>query len=60
MLENLSFVTLVSCVACLALAVFSSVLLAMHRVGRNTRMPFVPFLTGAYIVLKMTGGRVTI
>ena len=57
MLENCSFVTTASCIACLTLAVFSGILLALHRVGRNSRMPFVPFLTGAYIVLKLTGGR---
>ena len=60
MFENCSFVTFASCVACLALALFSGILLAMHRVGRNSRMPFVPFLTGAYIVLKLTGGRLGI
>ena len=58
MFESCSFVTAASCVACLTLACFSAVLLAMHRVGRNTRMPFVPFLTGAYIVLKIFGGRI--
>ncbi|MBO7096177.1 MAG: hypothetical protein J6W85_04140 [Lachnospiraceae bacterium] len=57
MLENCSFVTTASCIACLTLAVFSGILLALHRVGRNSRMPFVPFLTGAYIVLKLSGGR---
>ena len=60
MCENCSFVTLASCSACFLLAVFSGVLLALHRVGRNSRMPFVPFLTGAYILLKLTGGRIGI
>ena len=49
--ENCSFVTLVSCMACQGLAVFSGILLVLHRVGRNTRIPFVPFLTGAYLVM---------
>ena len=57
MFENCSFVTAVSCIACFSLAVFSGILLALHRVGKNSRMPFVPFLTGAYIVLKLTAGR---
>ena len=57
MFENCSFVTVVSCIACFSLAVFSGILLALHRVGKNSRMPFVPFLTGAYIVLKLTAGR---
>ena len=49
--ENCFFVTLASCMACFGLAVFSGILLVLHKAGRNTRMPFVPFLTAAYLIL---------
>ena len=53
MLSDCSFVTLASCVACISLALFSGVLFAFHRVGRNTRMPYIPFLTGSYTILRL-------
>lgn len=55
--ENCSFVIAVTCIACITLSVFSGILCALRRAGRNTPMPFVPFLTGAYLVVKIMSRR---
>ena len=51
--EDCTFVTLASCIGCIFLAVCSGILLAFHRVGKNTPMPFVPFLTGSILILMI-------
>ena len=43
--EDCTFVTLASCIG---------ILLAFHRVGKNTPMPFVPFLTGSILILMIS------
>ena len=51
--EDCSFVTLASCAGCILLALCSGLLLAFRKVGKNTPMPFVPFLTGAILILMI-------
>lgn len=42
-------------VACLLCSVLSGILIAGKKAGRNTRIPFVPFLVPGFIVMCMAG-----
>ncbi len=55
--ESCTFAALMMCLACILLALFSTVLLWRRRITKNTRMPYIPFLTVAYALIKfgMTG-----
>ncbi|MBP5554681.1 MAG: prepilin peptidase [Lachnospiraceae bacterium] len=54
--ENCMFSMILICAACIGLAVFSGILMCMHRVNGKTRMPYIPFVTGAYILIKLSEG----
>lgn len=36
-------------------AVFSAAALAVHRLGRKSELPFLPFVLGAYLILLISG-----
>lgn len=36
----------------LLISIFSGVLLVLRRVGRNTRLPYLPFLSAAWLLVK--------
>lgn len=50
LLESYISILIVLCIGSVIMAVFSIVLLIAKRVGRNTRLPFVPFIAVGYIV----------
>jgi len=54
--ESCSFAALIMCFACILLSVFSVVLMAAGKVTRKTRMPYIPFLTCAYLSVKLYEG----
>jgi leader peptidase (prepilin peptidase)/N-methyltransferase len=54
--ENCTFSMTLICAACLGLAIFSGILMCMHRVNGKTRMPYIPFVAGAYVILKLGEG----
>ena len=56
MTENSTFSMILMCMACIVLAILSGVLMAFHKVSSKTRMPYIPFVTGAYLFLKLYEG----
>ena len=54
--ENWTFSMSLICTACLGLAVFSGVLMCFRRVNGRTHMPYIPFVTGAYLLIKLYEG----
>ena len=52
--ENCTFSMVLICTACLGLAFFSGLLLCFHKVSGKTKMPYIPFVTGAYMLLKLS------
>ena len=57
MSESCSFAAVMMCLACLMLSAVSVFLILMHKATKNTRMPYIPFVTLAYAIIKfnMTG-----
>lgn len=57
MSESCTFAAVMMCLACLMLSAVSVFLMLMHKATKNTRMPYIPFVTLAYVIIKfnMTG-----
>ena len=51
--ESCTFSMILMSAACIMLAIFSGVLMAFHKVGPRTKMPFIPFVALTYLVLKI-------
>lgn len=61
MTESCSFAMILICISCVGLALVSGILMCFRKVSGKTRMPYIPFVTGAYMFLKLyEGGLFTI
>ena len=58
--ESCTFSVTLMFIACILLAVFSGIMMAIHKIGARTRMPYIPFLAGSYIFLKICEGRMAV
>lgn len=56
LMENSTFSMIVICLACISLALFSGILMSFGKVSGKTQMPYIPFVTISYIVLKLYEG----
>ena len=54
--ESYTFSMLLICISCMALALFSGVVLCFRKINGRTCMPYIPFVTAAYVFLKMYEG----
>ena len=54
--ESCTFSMILICISCMVLAFFSGVLMCLHKVNGKTRMPYIPFVTGSYVFLKLYEG----
>lgn len=54
--ESCSFSMILICISCVGLAAVSGILMCFHKVNGKTRMPYIPFVTGAYVFLKLYEG----
>ena len=52
MSESCTFAAVMMCFACLMLSAFSLFLMLIHKATKNTRMPYIPFITVAYAIIK--------
>ncbi len=60
LMENCTFSMIVVCLACICLALFSGILMCFGKVTGKTQMPYIPFVTVAYIFLKFSEGSLLI
>ena len=56
LMENCTFSMIVICLACICLTLFSGILICFGKVSGKTQMPYIPFVTISYIVLKLYEG----
>ncbi|MCR4791723.1 MAG: hypothetical protein K5871_03165 [Lachnospiraceae bacterium] len=54
--ESCMMSSIIICMGCMMLGAVSIVLLMFHKVSRNTQMPYIPFVTLSYILLKSYEG----
>ena len=54
--ENCTYAAILICLACIFLTLVSVVLMIFHKVSRNTRMPYIPFVTLSYAFMKIYEG----
>jgi len=54
--ESCTFTMILICLACICLALLSGILMCFRMVNGKTRMPYIPFVTGAYCFLKLYEG----
>lgn len=51
--ESCTFSMILMSAACVILALFSGVLMAFHKVSSKTKMPYIPFVAGTYLFMKI-------
>ena len=54
--ESCAYIALIICMACIMLSAVSVILMLSGKVKRNTRMPYIPFITLSYACLKLYEG----
>ena len=52
--ESCTFAALLMCFACILMALFSIVPLALRKITKNTKMPYIPFVAGAFAIMKLS------
>jgi len=50
--ESGTFAGILMCISCIILAAVSVCLMAVGRADKNTRMPYIPFVTAGYVMMK--------